>query len=63
MAEPSGFDAASLAAQMVVVVVGVFLAIKLLPVLAATALDLLPSVVVVWFVLLVLRGVVRTFLS
>ena len=63
VAEPStGFDPTTIATGLVVIVAMLFLAVRLIPQLTQAAFQLLPMVLIVWFIVEVLRGIVKGLL-
>jgi hypothetical protein len=60
--DENGLRLFSVTANLVVIVIMVWLAIMLLPLFTATVLQLLPIVVIIWFILMVVRGIIQMLL-
>ena len=60
--QPAGFDLTAVAISTIVIVAMVFLAVHLIPALATAVYQLVPMVIVVWFIVMVLRGIVKGLL-
>jgi len=62
VAEKSGFDLTAVSASVVIVVAMLFAAVHLIPLLTSALFQLLPAVLIVWFIVMVLRGIVKGLL-
>lgn len=60
--QPSAFDLTAVAMSLVLIVAMLFIAVQLIPVLVQVLFQLLPAVLIVWFIVIVLRGIVRGLL-
>lgn len=63
MSDESSFDLPAIAASMVIIAGMLFAAVRLLPVLTAALYAVVPPVLILWFIVIVLRGVVKIFLG
>ena len=62
MPDQSGVDVTAMAASTIVIVGMLFFAVHLLPVLTTVLLAIVPPVLILWFIVMVLRGVIRGLL-
>jgi hypothetical protein len=60
--QPTGLDLTAVAIGTVVIVAMIFLAVHLIPALTSAVYQLVPMVIVVWFIVMVLRGIVKGLL-
>jgi K+ transporter len=63
MSDESSFDLPAIAASMVIILGMLFAVVRLLPVLTAALYAVIPPVLILWFIVIVLRGIVKTFLG
>lgn len=62
MRTESGFNVTEITASVVVIVAMLFLAVHLIPLVTAVLYAILPPVLLVWFITMVLRVIVRGLL-
>ena len=63
MNDHSSFDLGSLTAMMVVIAIALAISIRLVPALLQMAWQVLPGILVLWFIVAVLRGMVGKLLG
>ena len=60
--QPSAFDLTAVAMSLVLIVVMLFIAVQLLPLIVQVLFQLLPGILILWFIVTVLRGIVKRLL-